>query len=975
MSQPTSRVRNRTVTNPTNPFSDPATNKSLPALPHYTTASNPGPAPLPASPQVGGHGQAQRPRNSLVRNNTPSVKDLARVFEKESSSSDLGSKNPFRDAESPTPPVPPVPEILQPRVYSENNERRIASGIPNVNQQHERAVSGSSMDAGDRVTSMCSVATSAGPGPDIGCGGQYSSDDIAEERVTTVCSVATSAGPGSDVAFGYNTQEDLGNGTAGYDYHGGYEPHETAAPLEFLSDSDDTPRSADPTEISVHDSFSPTLQRRQGHEPASNHRTAPTEDYGRWLPARPSNITLVSPDEARGRSGLPRSRTTNPFLCEEPEVHLTGQVRSPTASTRATYGGESESENPKFSRADKYVAAAYEGQKRVPTSFSELLIEEHRKRGGTASSSTSKQNPPPVAPPPPARNPDRKPLFKTPIPVRARSVGMNLQENPVAGSSQVNVADVPGYEPAKKAEFRLELERAKMTNLSIRNAYIQPSPTVLRLAAQIARNNGETVHSGGRAVLRDIPFWVVVAILQCSVLSTTACVAVIIRDQSSSTQRVAIGKGTTFWLVISIVLFAFSGVVVLFIWARKKGYFSTFNEKLGVDEVGLLDRVLRDSTRASGVESLGMNGRDIDVEANVGVYSRRPRTFETSPNYPSMISLETNPGWQPVYADARYRANSGAHLQTPIRPRAHTSSESLVNNASPSGIQEESPIAPPTPAYVKHAVGFPFDSPRSIQRGTPDAAHHFNNNSAPGRIRSGTRDGNGLGTGHVLQAAGWSPLENLQREINDPAVHRAPAHQRHSIIAVKRAASEEQTRSLRQSMDRGPSTRLKRVQTFESASESQGHQTIVEDEDEQIGQTPLRYPRRLNLQLEIESMKKGGNVGMLTRSPDMSNIAGGYARQPKFAQQPKFDSSFDESGTPMDELDHQTGKASSSTFVSSRNGYSNASEDGQVKQGRGEASSKAKGVFDAVRDHFTEPYGQSLRSVMHDKKGKKKEEQ
>ncbi|KAE8440892.1 hypothetical protein EG329_006338 [Mollisiaceae sp. DMI_Dod_QoI] len=903
-------LRNRTYTNP---FADPDANKSLPSLPQPKIL--PATPPLPSSLQVGnspGQGQDHRP-HFLSKNSTPSVKDLARVFEKDQ----LNSKNPFQ-----TPPVPPLPfDIpLDAKVRTRGVKRRSQSCSVVDTKGHQRLVS-MGLDTDRTMDFDCTADTSAGPGPDIGPAYGF----YGGER------------PSAEVVYG--------NG-----YGQIVEPDPDLDIGSYVEPGGDAGIQED---TSLHSDLSAAVHHKQGYESAGSWRFREAENHsgrsdstkvgssntGEEREIKPNNSgnTLISSQGINVENGIHVETYTNPFLDEDEEQYMTARIRSPTATT---YGSGNES--------------AGSGRE-IPISFSQMLNGE----GDTRVNRMSIRAEQPLPPPPrnPARNPPRQPLFKTPLPVRTRSVGLSLDVNPVPSSPQYSPAESNVIRPARKADMALEAERAKMREPHMRAAYLQPSPNMLRLAAEIVRSNGLPIDSGSRAVLGHIPFWVLICILQASLLSIAAAVAVILRDENTSSEDIALGTGTVFWLVISIVIFAISGVAVLFVWARKMGYFSSLGKRLGMEEVGLLDRAIKNDITKRG------NG-EFDVEANRGnVLSPWPRLYPMPQSQSSLATVETpSLEWQALYPTPeqsmnRINAARYHHEQTPSRP--HPRAQDLMNGGtSLQRFNQQSPIQPlqPQQVHLKGAINLPFNSSSPPQ--TPNPAYYFANHSAPDHIHHQTeqRQGPDFAAANVRCEA-WSPLENLQRELNDPVIHNAPEHQRHTIIASKRVQSEERSKNLRQSMDRRPSTKLKRVQTLDSSEEEPSYQTtILEDEGERAGRTSTRYPKMLILQKEMEKVREQGKEGALTRSYEMNDIAANG--------QSKDDSKFDQSGLELDELNSTSGKTSSSTLT------------GSLLNGVGmNGHAKAKKVFAAMKDHFTEQHGRSLGSVIKEKKAKKKEEQ
>jgi hypothetical protein len=708
---------------------------------------------------------------------------------------------------------------------------------------------------------------------------------------------------------------------------------EELADAEILSE-DELPRPHSPFSVYNHQRqgierkvypFS-ALCRPQG--PYLKNPQASNEDSDINLTKR-SIITLVPPENARKH---------RPAAAEQENVFA-------DASATSSQNDQLHSAVPAASNTTHATIA----EEKELLSFSQVLIEhKERTRGATFSTVLSDQNPPPV--PPRSKNRQR-PLFKKrlTLPVNTRSVGRKLPGNPMPVSSQIRLAVTPEYLSAKTAESLLAAARGQMATPSIRRGYVQPSPTVLRLAVEIARSHGIEMHTGSRAVVRSVAFWSMVIVFQCSMISTVASVTVVVvRSQIAGTEGEEVGSGCMFWLVISIILFAVSGVAVLFVWARNMGYFSTFSKKLGMDEVGLLDRVLRQ-------EEFGIrrSSTAVDIEANpASAYHRQPRAFESSATQASIVSSRAGSQWSSMYPESRSYA---FYQETPCRPSG-SRSENIMNNGLSQAGFGSSPITPVEAALMKEGVRFPFYASGPDQNlPLPPRNYLPATQNPPGHVQS--RENTAIAD---IRVAARSPLEDLN---NDLAIaHAAPEHLRHSVIQQHRAESKERSSLVRQSLESHPG-KFRRAQTFDSTANGSFQNTIGE-EDERNGATPMSQSAKYALQLELESIGKqlGAREGQLTRSPNIPNLA-----IQAFSPHQASDSGRGEPEYELNDMSIQP----STTYGSMQpiGGMTN----GHIEAGSAGGMSRSWAILTSVRDHFSEQHGRSLGSAIRERHTKTKD--
>ncbi|KAH7380900.1 hypothetical protein BKA64DRAFT_224037 [Cadophora sp. MPI-SDFR-AT-0126] len=269
-----------------------------------------------------------------------------------------------------------------------------------------------------------------------------------------------------------------------------------------------------------------------------------------------------------------------------------------------------------------------------------------------------------IAPTPPPKSPLRRmgPLgsnrWNSITAVRER-ISLSLHPE---GSNSVNSLAIQAValESAHRQDALLAIERAKANNLqpNLSEPHLRPSPSAVRLAAELhnARDAKDVYHS--HAVLTSTPFWVAVVWVQCGLVSTTAAVTVVLEERMNG-NKAKMGNGRVFWLTGSIIVIVVGIGVAFTIWMRKKGSFGgdqAFLRRLGFDEVGLLDRVVGRDLEMGRMEAAGdresEHGEIGNAPSPQGTVRHRPRG--SMPRADSLSSVRSSDTlWPAMYPHPR----------------------------------------------------------------------------------------------------------------------------------------------------------------------------------------------------------------------------------------------------------------------------------------------------------------------------------
>ncbi|KAL2062934.1 hypothetical protein VTL71DRAFT_6006 [Oculimacula yallundae] len=260
-----------------------------------------------------------------------------------------------------------------------------------------------------------------------------------------------------------------------------------------------------------------------------------------------------------------------------------------------------------------------------------------------------------------------------------------LQSHASASASRSNtslVREALARDSARRQDLLLASERAKLTSYSqadLQEPHLRPSPSALRVAAELMRARDANVNYGAQAVLKSPGFWVAILGAQAGLISMSAAIAVIIEaDRRGETAYV--GAGRVFWLVVSVIIFLVSAGVVWGFWLRKSGVTGfrggedVMLRGLGRDGNGWFDNPV-----ARDVELGGMPIDTSTAPQRGGMASPRESLRNTPrgdvPSAASLSSIRTrDPEWQAMYATPReiwQQVSQESLGDTPVRSGAY----------------------------------------------------------------------------------------------------------------------------------------------------------------------------------------------------------------------------------------------------------------------------------------------------------------
>ncbi|KAF8867159.1 hypothetical protein BDZ45DRAFT_5883 [Acephala macrosclerotiorum] len=488
----------------------------------------------------------------------------------------------------------------------------------------------------------------------------------------------------------------------------------------------------------------------------------------------------------------------------------------------------------------------------------------------------------------------------------------------------------------------LDTERANMREPDYREPYLQPSPATVRFAAQIAREAGVARGSGFHTKWDFVSLWSLRIALGVSILSGTSAITVLVvqkaKDSTDDSQS-TVNQAILFWLVISIVFACLAGTTMLIIWARNRGYFSNLGARLGFDEVGHIDRIIRD-------DSLRRSREANDLESGLG---DRMRAIHTGRGYnnlgsqDSLASVEPRDYDSPANSSARVEQYRLQELSIPPRSQlAHVRGESNFPSTS---------LRPKVPSALVH-YNTTSNGNRlqpSFQRKTttqvenqlrsniPQPPVHHNTSSNTPRLALQQKNTTQLENPFQDPE---SPLEGLRMGLSNPTVRRAPEHVRQSIVAHKRVPSDELQRTVPQSINRQPNTKMKRVETFSSVEAQVDFKTErIEEHGEELMPRPQR---RRNC---TETAKDRTDAMLRSQEHDYSR---GMA----------------------DITAILNPKASASSLAGGKHLHPNAlfgeghSKSAPKQMKAMTSASSLSGAIGVVKEHFTEHHGRSLGDVI-----------
>ncbi|PVH83158.1 hypothetical protein DL98DRAFT_617589 [Cadophora sp. DSE1049] len=267
-----------------------------------------------------------------------------------------------------------------------------------------------------------------------------------------------------------------------------------------------------------------------------------------------------------------------------------------------------------------------------------------------------------IAPTPPPKSPLRKvkPLgsnrwnFVTAITDR---ISLKLHPQGKDSVSSLAARQAVALESAQRQDALLAIERARASGSqpNLNEPHLRPSPSTVRLAAELIRSRDEKdTNRAYAAVLTSTPFWIGIVWFECGLVSTVAAIAVII-EESKHGFETKMGKGEVFWLTSSILVMVVAVIVAVYVWAKKRrvgfsGADRGILRRLGCDEVGLLDRSVVRDVEMGRMEAAG-DGEDVQrgsAPSPQESVRRRPRG--PMPSADSLSSVRTgDPEWQAMY--------------------------------------------------------------------------------------------------------------------------------------------------------------------------------------------------------------------------------------------------------------------------------------------------------------------------------------
>ncbi|CZT07926.1 uncharacterized protein RAG0_13199 [Rhynchosporium agropyri] len=469
------------------------------------------------------------------------------------------------------------------------------------------------------------------------------------------------------------------------------------------------------------------------------------------------------------------------------------------------------------------------------------------------------------APTPPPKSPSHAPGSNRWTSISSVTNRIHLGVNSSANRSNNSLArEALARDSAIRQDMLLANERAKSLQPSLQDPHLRPSPSAIRVAAELIRAREANVAFGAHDVVKSPLFWIAVLGVQVGLVSTSAAIAVIIETDRRG-ERAYVGTGRAFWLVISLLVFSVSVVAVWTIWLRRSGAEEEgMLRRLGCDEVGLLDRaVARDMEMGRMDVAAGEGGSISSLRESL-----RSRPRAGMPSAESLATVRTrDPEWQAMYATPQeiWQEESRKNLgDTPVRRGAFGMHK---GGDQPCGLEEQQvlhlgqPVTTPTSAPLSrsdktweqrsnpsqkrassaHPTGLtrsdkswplrsspnagpfadvplehlsPCQSPSPAsdyevpQHQTPprnqltlDTTDH--STTAPITIPTPTNtDTNTHARSHADTLVEiLSPLSSLSKSVHDASESSIPPHHRPQFIQAHCVASEERVRSVRERID------------------------------------------------------------------------------------------------------------------------------------------------------------------------------
>lgn len=418
-------------------------------------------------------------------------------------------------------------------------------------------------------------------------------------------------------------------------------------------------------------------------------------------------------------------------------------------------------------------------------------------------------------------------------------------------------------EAAKQSELLLSAERAHDANRIHIAAMptLRPSPIALKVAAQLIRDSpAGKLPVGPQAVLHSKSFWSAVVITQIGLISMTAAITKIVHDGDIYQNGSQAGTASIFWLTISIVAVLGGMIVGGVSFCRKMGYWVSSQRMLGLDEVGLIDRLLRrDRTLAREAELGSMPGSVQTFNTNQTTPASAPRSvirgglYQSQGRFTHTTFNTLNTEWAELYMTpeelrARWTHNNLHTLaSTPSRTGPMRTKHGPLS-AGPS-LDDFNQVAAeplkPVPSPHPKAPGTPnpfhrFPEPPTPQVPQGNSFKHMKSGGSTNGLHNATQDS------ERVEVDSWSPLENLTRDINSEHVRNLPMEYRRSYITQQRLRSEDRARKIKETLDKS-STSLRSGSGALSRRNSDGASTrpdTITEAEEQRGRS--RAPSNAN---------------------------------------------------------------------------------------------------------------------------------
>ncbi|KAH6707698.1 hypothetical protein BKA61DRAFT_580207 [Leptodontidium sp. MPI-SDFR-AT-0119] len=555
-------------------------------------------------------------------------------------------------------------------------------------------------------------------------------------------------------------------------------------------------------------------------------------------------------------------------------------------------------------------------------------------------------------------------------------INANLGLHHLAGNrSATSLArEALARESARRQDILLEAERAKHISTSssqpnLQEPHLRPSPSALRVAAELIRARDASVSYGARAVLTSSAFWVAILGVEVGLVSTSAAIAVII-EAGQRGDKAYVGAGRVFWLVISIVVFVLSGGAAWGIWLRKGrgGGEEGVLRQLGCDEVGLLDRaVVRDVEMGrmdADADARGERGSSTSARQNL----RQRRERGNIPTAGSLTSVRTrDPEWQVLYAtpkELHQMVSSETLGDTPVRRGAF----GLHQSSNRTRRYEEQRANPPR----KPASSNPGNLTRSDKswplRSSPNAAPFVNIHPeypSPYQTSSPASD-------HALlqqQHTSNSPLPKYSSSNNPNNKTCSPLSIPDSAPVTQGPGLDGRTRIESRVEILSPLSSL--TQSIQTASQSS--LPVLHRPHYIHGHCVASEERVRSLRQSLESRSRGnsGTDTGGTSSRDLSRVQSNKASLTSEMIR-EYVADLD-GGVEEEERVGRRRSRSVDTDVVLAGGFDTRNEHSVVEKGSKTPHQKARDVLANVKGHFHHPRGRSLGSVVREKMARLKE--